>query len=75
MMNGDPQSTSPPVDLTRYLISLGELLVAWVSPPGAGSAFSNRLLASGANWALLRTFGRALGTSKTVRMPLWLCNL
>ena len=57
---GNDEASSPPTDLVRYLISLAELLVAWLSPPGPGPALSRRLLSSGANWALLRTLGRAL---------------
>ncbi|CAM9266475.1 unnamed protein product, partial [Hapterophycus canaliculatus] len=56
-VNSDNQS--PPSDLTHYLISLGELVVTWLSPEGVGPALSQRLLASGSTWALLRTIGRA----------------
>ncbi|CAM9118941.1 unnamed protein product [Scytosiphon promiscuus] len=52
-------NSSPPSDLTHYLISLGELVVTWLSPEGVGPALSQRLLASGSTWALLRTIGRA----------------
>lgn len=48
-----------PSDLSHYLISLGELLVTWLSPQGVGAALSRRLLASGSSWSLLRTIGRA----------------
>ncbi|CBN79237.1 expressed unknown protein [Ectocarpus siliculosus] len=53
---------SPPSDLTHYLISLGELVLTWLSlapAEGVGPALSRRLLASGSSWTLLRTFGRA----------------
>lgn len=60
MAGGDHECTSPPTDLLRYLISLGELLVTWISPLGVGVSLSRRLFASGANWALLRTLGKAL---------------
>lgn len=64
----DRSSSSPPRDLTRYLISLGELLVTWLCPPGVGPALSRRLLASGGNWALLRTLGRAVGSASSVSL-------
>lgn len=57
---GDEIYASPPSDLSQYLISLGELLVTWLSPQGVGTALSQRLLASGSSWALLRAFGRAI---------------
>lgn len=50
----------PPSDLSQYLISLGELLVTWLSPQGVGPALSQRLLTTGSSWALLRTIGRAI---------------
>ena len=60
MESGDGERPSPPSDLTRYLIALGEVLVVWLSCVGVGRALSRRLLASGSSWALLRTLGRAL---------------
>eukprot|EP00752_Nemacystus_decipiens_P003235 g2993.t1 len=57
---GDEGYASPHSDLSEYLISLGELLVTWLSPQGVAPVLSQRLLASGSSWALLRTFGRAI---------------
>lgn len=55
----------------RYIIALGELLVTWMPPPGAGPTLSRRLLSSGANWLLLRALGRALdpATARVCRSP------
>ncbi|CAM9627731.1 unnamed protein product [Pylaiella littoralis] len=55
---GDEEHPSPPSDLSHYLVSLGELVVTWLSPGGVGPALSRRLLASGSSWALLRSIGR-----------------
>ncbi|CAN0006849.1 unnamed protein product, partial [Ectocarpus fasciculatus] len=59
---GGEERMSPPSDLTHYLISLGELVLTWLSlspAEEAGPTLSGRLLASGSSWTLLRTFGRA----------------